>query len=294
MNKQPVLYLQTNPQWYETGFQTSTGRIRIGPGGCGPTCCAMLISTLTGKEVLPTETMEWACKNGYVLAGYGIVSANYFPAQFRKYNLSCDVLWSWSRKQVEADLQAGYYFIAGMGKGNWTNYGHFVVVWWEDNKVRINDPASTREDRMNGDPSLFWNQVKTFYRVDARAYNNPKKEDELDMTIDEFINNVTPEQVSKLADKIPDKDIGRLALKIDKGTLLTLYNIAMNQLAKAGPSPYAEEACKLAIESKVFKDGDGDNLLDMPQCPLTREQYVETMRRQGLFPMPGPQESGGN
>ncbi len=42
-----------------------------------------------------------------------------------------------------AMLQAGYYLIALMNKGLWTSSGHFVVVWWADNKIHINDPAST-------------------------------------------------------------------------------------------------------------------------------------------------------
>ena len=59
-----------------------------------------------------------------------------------------------------------------MKKGTWTGGGHFVVVWWADNKIRINDPASTRDKRLNGDPATFRNEAAYYWVVDARAYNN--------------------------------------------------------------------------------------------------------------------------
>ena len=58
-----------------------------------------------------------------------------------------------------------------MKKGNWTSGGHFVVVWWADGKIRINDPASTRDSRVNGDINTFRNEAAYYWVVDARAYN---------------------------------------------------------------------------------------------------------------------------
>ena len=69
-----------------------------------------------------------------------------------------------------------------MGRGLWTRSGHFVVVWWEDGLIRILDPASTRYERMNGDPALFRSQVKYYWWVDAR----PFQREEEPMTQEEF------------------------------------------------------------------------------------------------------------
>jgi hypothetical protein len=69
-----------------------------------------------------------------------------------------------------------------MKKGNWTNGGHYVVLWWSDGKVRILDPASTRNDRLNGDHNAIWSTAKYFWWVDARAFNNkpiPKEEEDM-------------------------------------------------------------------------------------------------------------------
>ena len=68
-------------------------------------------------------------------------------------------------------LKQGYYLIALMGKGLWTSSGHFVVVWWEDGKVHINDPASTKPARITGDLTTFKSQVKYYWWIDARKYN---------------------------------------------------------------------------------------------------------------------------
>ena len=68
-------------------------------------------------------------------------------------------------------MKQGYYLIALMKKGTWTSGGHFIVVWWADGKIRINDPASTMDSRVNGDINTFRNEAAYYWVVDARAYN---------------------------------------------------------------------------------------------------------------------------
>lgn len=177
MNIQPVSYMQTDSRWKNTRYACSGGTMSIGGGGCGPTSAAMLIETLTGKRCLPTTTMKWACDKGYVYANQGTAYA-YFKPQFAAYGISCDQIpttcldaKSPTRKIIIEMLQAGYYFIALMKKGLWTSGGHYVVVWWADDKIRINDPASTRSERLNGDPDTFFAQAKYFWAVDAREFN---------------------------------------------------------------------------------------------------------------------------
>lgn len=275
MNKKPVSYLQYDSRWGQTRYPTRTGSIGISGGGCGPTSCAMLISTLLGREVLPTETMEWACAKGWVWNGYGVVTGDYFPAQFAKYGLKCERLTYWTKASIEADIRAGYYFIAGMGPGLWTSRGHFVVLWDIDSKMRINDPASTANDRTNGDPTLFWGQVKTMYRVDARSYNHPMKEDNLDMTKKEFLESLTGDEVAALVGKLSDDQLN------------TVYQRLVNHKSKAKPSDWAKISCEKAIKSGLFYDGDRDGLLDAPQAPLTREQFAAVLDRKGILDIPG-------
>ena len=190
MNKKPVLYLQTDPLWKNVSYSAPGESTTIGRAGCGPTCAAMLLTTLTGREITPVDTCAWALDHGYKAKGQGTYYA-YFKPQFAAYGIGADQL-SWTKTYGKPDseihdrafemLKEGYYLIACMGKGLWTSSGHFVVAWWEDGKVRILDPASTKDSRVNGDIETFRSQVKYYFWVDARKYN---EEDE-DMTDEKF------------------------------------------------------------------------------------------------------------
>ena len=220
MNKQPVYYMQTDSRWKSKRYPCVGGTMSIGGGGCGETSAAMLLSTLTGKNILPTDTMEWACKRGYVIAEQG-TTYSYFKPQFAAYGIDCDIL-TWDKcldknspvrqKAIKA-VQDGYYLIALMKKGLWTNGGHYIVVWWSDNKIRINDPASKRTKRLNGDPDTFFAQAKYFWAVDARKFN--KKEDDDEMMSGEQIVNAINEYYANAS--VPEWAKKELKEAIDLG-----------------------------------------------------------------------------
>lgn len=197
MNKRPVSYLQTDPRWAGKDYSARSGEAKkrtIGTSGCGPTCAAMLIETLTGKTFTPADACAWALKRGYKAPNQGTYYS-YFVPQFKAFGISCQRLneanlYGNRTSSVHAKalklLKEGWYLIACMGKGHWTSSGHFIVVWWEDGKVRINDPNSTKPDRICGDLSTFKSQVKYYWAIDAREYN---KEDD-DMEYYKTINDV--------------------------------------------------------------------------------------------------------
>ena len=179
MNKRPVSYLQTDPRWKDLPYQVPGETATIGGSGCGPTAAAMLIETLTGKTFTPVDACRWSVEHGYKAKGQGTYYG-YFAPQFEAFGIKCWQL-SWTNvyhnpaskvhDQALEYLKQGYYLIALMKKGNWTSGGHFVVVWWADGKIRINDPASTRDSRVNGDINTFRNEAAYYWVVDARAYN---------------------------------------------------------------------------------------------------------------------------
>ena len=191
MNKQPVYYMQTDSRWRYKDYSTKGESTTIGASGCGPTCAAMLIETLTGKKFTPVDACAWSLQRGYKALKSGTYYS-YFVPQFKAFGIKCEQLnytniYGNSTTSVHDKafkmLKEGYYLIACMGKGNWTSSGHYIVVWWEDGKVRINDPASTKSNRLNGDLTTFKSQVKYYWAIDAQEYNNPKpKQEEDDMT----------------------------------------------------------------------------------------------------------------
>ena len=187
---QPVSYLQTDPRWGSLDYSAAGEKTTIAASGCGPTAMAMVLATWADPSVTPETECAWALRHGYKAPHSGTYYGYFGPAGAR-YGLTVTRLNGTSlygnakspfHHQAEEALDRGCLVIACMGKGNWTSSGHYIVVWWQDGKVRINDPASTREDRLNGDIRTFRSQVKYYFRVDAEAYNG---EDE-DMTDEKF------------------------------------------------------------------------------------------------------------
>lgn len=185
MNKKPVIYYQTDPRWKKLPYRVKGESATIGGSGCGPTAAAMLIETLTGKTFTPVDACNWSMKHGYKALNQGTYYA-YFKPQFAAFGIECDML-NWTNTYGKPDhpnhdkavelLEKGYYLIALMNKGLWTSSGHFIVVWWQDGKVRINDPASSKDARLNGDIRTFRSQVKYYWWVDARKFNNEEDDD---------------------------------------------------------------------------------------------------------------------
>ena len=184
MNKKPVSYLQTDSRWAKKPYRVPGENSTIGSAGCGPSCAAMVISTLTGKTVTPVDTCDWSMKHGYKALNQGTYYS-YFKPQMAAYGIDCQQLLSARilnkpnhpiHDKVKDYLAMGYYVIALMGPGTWTKSGHFVLVWDWDSKVRICDPASTRAERLNGDLDTFRREVRMYWLVDAREFNKEEAE----------------------------------------------------------------------------------------------------------------------
>lgn len=255
MNKQPVKYYQTDSRWKNKPYRVSGETSTIGGSGCGPTCAAMIIQTLTGKTVTPVDTCDWSVKHGYKALNQGTYYS-YFKPQFAEYGIKCEQLNSSNlygnysssvHDKAFQLLKQGYYVIACMGKGLWTSSGHFVVVWWEDGKVRINDPASTRTERENGDLKTFKSQVKYYWAIDARNYN--KEEDE-EMTEADFYK-LFKTSMTKFRQELRDNDA----------------------------SAYSEEARKWAVEVGLISGGSDSTFNGMWEDWASREQIVVMLYR---------------
>ena len=199
MNKKPVSYLQTDPRWKNKDYSAKGESTTIGASGCGPTAAAMLIETLTGKTFTPEDACKWSLQHGYKAVKQGTYYS-YFVPQFAYFGIHCYQL-SWENTyhkpnssvhdKALALLKQGYYLIALMKKGNWTSSGHFVVVWWADGKVYINDPASTKTTRVEGDMNTFRNEAAYYWVIDAREYNKSAgKEDDDEVVTYETLNDV--------------------------------------------------------------------------------------------------------
>lgn len=211
MNKRPVSYLQTDPRWKNKPYRVPGENSTIGDSGCGPTAAAMLIETITGKTYTPEDACAWSIAHGYKALRQGTYYA-YFTPQFAEFGIDCQML-NWTNtygkpdhpnhEKVVEKLKEGYYAIALMNKGLWTSSGHFVVLWWQDDKVRINDPASTRAARVNGDIRTFRSQAKYYWLIEAREFNT--EEDDMDQG---KFNTMFREAMTSYRKELQDNDCG--------------------------------------------------------------------------------------
>lgn len=206
---QPVSYLQTDPRWANKDYSAKGEKTTIGASGCGPTSLSMVLATWVDKDITPATECAWALSHGYKAPRQGTYYG-YFPPACARFGLKCRQVnytnlygnpSSPIHAQAKAELDKGCLVIACMGKGLWTSSGHFVLVWnITGNVIHINDPASTKAARTRGDYSLFRSQVKYYFVVEPPK-NTPAKEDELNMTIPEFLNKLTDEQAYNLMQK---------------------------------------------------------------------------------------------
>lgn len=227
MNKRPVAYRQIDPRWKDKPYRVKGETATIGGSGCGPTCAAMVLETLTGQTITPVDTCAWSVQHGYKALNQGTYYS-YFAAQFAVCGIQCRQMLG-SRlsnqpdhpvhDQVRQYLSEGYYVIALMGPGLWTRSGHYVLLWAWDDKVRINDPASSKAARLNGDPSTFRQQVRNYWLVDARAYNKGGE----DLTEDQVRKIVREELEAAEASraKLPVSDWAKAGMETAKAAGIT-------------------------------------------------------------------------
>ena len=259
MNKQPVSYLQTDKRWKDKPYQVKGETATIGGSGCGPTAAAMLIETLTGQTFTPVDACAWSVAHGYKAKGQGTYYG-YFAPQFEAFGIKCWQL-SWTNgyhnpkakvhDQALEYLKQGYYLIALMKKGNWTSGGHFIVVWWADGKIRINDPASTKYRRVNGDINTFRNEAAYYWVVDARAHNGATNKEDDDMDQDKF-NKMFMTAMQQYRQELRDNDC----------------------------SGWSQKARQFAVDNGIFSGGDPgpDGQPNfMWEDLLTREQAAQLM-----------------
>ena len=172
----PVDYKQGDKKWGALPYRVSGELSTIKSAGCGPTAMADVLAAIVSPYIDPVTCASWARQHGYKVLRSG-TSYNYPVAQAAAYGASVRRLNMANaynnpsnavHSQALTELQAGNWLIACMGKGLWTNSGHYVVAYgYSGGRVWINDPASTRADRACNLWTLFSSQVKYYWVVDV-------------------------------------------------------------------------------------------------------------------------------
>ncbi|MGN7455508.1 C39 family peptidase [Paenibacillus pasadenensis] len=124
VSRERIYYSQEDPRWRNVPY-TIGGKETIGSSGCGPTCMAMAVASLTRARPLPTELAAFSVKGGHRTRASG-TSWSFFPAASREYGLACKA--TGSIDEARAALQRGDVAIASMKPGRFTSAGHFILL----------------------------------------------------------------------------------------------------------------------------------------------------------------------
>ena len=171
----PVIYYQTDARWKNVPYAVRGESSTLGGSGCGPTSMAMVLATWVDKNVTPATECAWALRNGYKAKNQGTYYSYFVPAA-KRYNLKCTRVNTESiygnnksscHDTAKKAIENNHLVIACMGKGLWTKSGHYILVYnIQGNTIYINDPASSRVERTQGDYSLFKKQVKYYWIIE--------------------------------------------------------------------------------------------------------------------------------
>ena len=151
-------YNQFDKRWASQMYGRSS---TIGEAGCGPTSLAIVISTLTGKDVDPPTLCSWSVKNGHRCEGNGSYHS-LIPAGAEHYGLKVEKLGRSSAGELEKHLSSGKLVVAIMSKGNFTANGHFIVLRGitSNGKVLVADPASYKRSEQEWSMSIILSEAR--------------------------------------------------------------------------------------------------------------------------------------
>ena len=155
---QTPLFIQWDKRWGNYSYGKSG---TIGSSGCGPTSLAMVVVGLTGDTTVnPKVVADWSYANGHRVEGIG-TAWSLFPAGARKWDIRCEEL-SVSASQISQKLREGKAVITSMGKGHFTNNGHFIVLRGitENGKILVNDPNSREKSKKEWSVSIIVSEAK--------------------------------------------------------------------------------------------------------------------------------------
>ena len=150
-------YNQTDKRWATHPYGKST----IYSAGCGPTSLAMVVSGLTGQRVTPDVVADWSYRNGHRAEGQGSFWS-LMTEGGAYYGLQVEPVSRKNPSKIVQALSEGYPVIACMGKGHFTNGGHFIVLrgLTADGKVLVYDSASVERSKA-WDLSIIINESST-------------------------------------------------------------------------------------------------------------------------------------
>ena len=155
---QVVYYNQLDSRWAGIMYGRSS---TIGQAGCGPTSLAIVVSTLTNKNVGPVEVSKWSVANGHRCEGNGSYHS-LIPKGAQHYGLKVEGAKKNEGQKIVDALSNGKLAIVIMNPGHFTRSGHFIVLRGvtESGKILVADPASFSRSSQEWELSIILHEAR--------------------------------------------------------------------------------------------------------------------------------------
>lgn len=150
-------YNQSDTRW---GSFLYGGKDPLSTYGCGPTVMAMVVTSLTGNQILPPDMAQWAVENKSWASGQGSYHRLILDSALA-YGLNAAPLKDYTVQGLENTLKSGYIIVALMKKGHFTQNGHFIILtsFTESGMIKIADANEYNNCLSEWDPSLILKEL---------------------------------------------------------------------------------------------------------------------------------------
>ncbi len=155
------LFMQFDERWGYTEYGSSV----CGVSGCGPTSLSMVAYYLTGNtQYSPVYMMKLAQKEGYVGSAGG-TNWTMFQKGPEKLGLVSKEI-PLHEGTIANYVKKGIPVVINVGPGDFTLHGHYmVIVGYEDEKFRINDPFSVVNSNTLWSYEKIKGQIKNLWAI---------------------------------------------------------------------------------------------------------------------------------
>lgn len=153
-----VYYCQSDAQWADQLYGTDP----IGPYGCGPTAMAIAVATMTDTDTDPAKMAAWAADHGYWARRSGSYHS-IVRGTAQGFGLEVQTVTERTPERLRDILSSGGLAVALMGRGHFTDGGHFIVLRGTTltGDILVADPNSLERSLQAWDPQLILDELSS-------------------------------------------------------------------------------------------------------------------------------------
>lgn len=153
-----VYFCQADEQWANQLYGTDP----IGPYGCGPTAMAMAVASMTDTDTDPAKMAAWAAEHGYWARRSGSYHSIVMGTA-QGFGLKAEAITQRTPEELRHILSSGGMVVALMGRGHFTDGGHFILLRGTTltGGILVADPNSLERSLEVWDPQLILDELSS-------------------------------------------------------------------------------------------------------------------------------------